>query len=143
MPTCAFSMHPASVSASFKQGITMVRSIASVIPKIYLREDALASAVIGEYQRGCRKLIKEISRLGSPFPDGVEHHARMDSESGNARRASANDLPTGRKVNALRAARVVDNRFERAHKHGQQFGAAGLLSIPGAKFARYCRYRSS
>jgi len=34
MPSCAFSMQPASVSASFKQGITIVSPIASVTPKI-------------------------------------------------------------------------------------------------------------
>src|SRR6266542_1743229 len=33
MPTCAFSIHCASVSASFKQGITIVTSIVSVTPK--------------------------------------------------------------------------------------------------------------
>ena len=76
-----------------------------------------------------------------PFPGGVEHHARMDSELGNARRASANDLPTAQKATALRAGRVVDNRFERAHKRGLQFDAAGLLAIPGATPARYRRYR--
>src|SRR4029077_9222602 len=43
MPSCAFSIHAPSVSASFKQGITMIRSIASVIPKIYLEKDSLAS----------------------------------------------------------------------------------------------------
>ena len=67
-----------------------------------------------------------------PFPSGVEHHARLDFELGSARPVSANDLLTAQKATALRAARVVDNRCETAHKRGPQFEAAGLLSIPAA-----------
>ena len=79
----------------------------------------------------------EISPLVSPFPGGLEHHEQLDSQIGNSRRANANDLRIAQKATALRAGRVVDNRFERAHKHGPQFDAADLLAIPGATPARF------
>jgi hypothetical protein len=56
----------------------------------------------------------EILRLLLPFPSGVEHHALRDSELGNARPVSANDLPTAQKATALRGGRVVGNHFETA-----------------------------
>jgi hypothetical protein len=44
----------------------------------------LASAVIGEYQKECRQ-INDMSRLVSPFPDGAEHHERLECELGSVR----------------------------------------------------------
>ena len=80
----------------------------------------------------------EILRLVSLFPSGVEHHEQLDSQLGNAPRANANDLPTFRTATALRAARAVDNRFEKVHTRGPQFDAADLLAILRAAPARFC-----
>jgi hypothetical protein len=80
----------------------------------------------------------EITLLVSLFPSGVEHHEQLDSQLGNAQRANANDLPNVRTATALRATRVVDNRFERVHTRGQQFEAVDLLAILRAAPARFC-----
>src|SRR6266550_3828736 len=89
MPSSAFSIHPPSVSASFKQGITMVRSIASAIPKNLLKGRWFGECCHWRISEGV-PAINDMSRLVSPFPGGAEHHERLESELGSAQRESAN-----------------------------------------------------
>src|SRR5262245_22275831 len=71
MPSRAFSIHPPSVSASFKQGITMVRSVVSAIPKIYLEKDSLAS------------LRPPLSLNFSSVPCVLRHNPQFRGPNGN------------------------------------------------------------